>query len=112
MEAKAWAPSRWSPVKIQRTVRHAYGCALVDLYLVLGPHDGAIAAAQLRCELASEQSRVQLAALGIRTLGDLLDLPNDPMERAQVIANITRKPVTVITEKIIDGPRRVTSSET
>lgn len=74
-ESGKWAPSQWTERRVASTVTHAYKYAELDLYLILGDHAGALAAAQIRADMASEQSADQLRARGHKTIGELASAP-------------------------------------
>ena len=70
MEAKAWAPSRWSPDKIGRYMRDVHKHALAAFVLSHGVFDGNLLMGQLMAEYASFQSMLELSRLGVQTIGD------------------------------------------
>lgn len=70
LESKQWVPSRWSQERRAKVLRRVYACAIIDLVEMLGPHNGMIAAAELKAAMESELSRAQLLLRGIKTLGD------------------------------------------
>ncbi len=70
MEAKAWAPSRWSPAKVGRYASDVHKHALAALVLSHGVFDGNLLMGQLMAEYASFQSMLELSRLGVQTIGD------------------------------------------
>lgn len=82
-ELKQWAPSRWSRAKIRLFLKHM-GSHVRDSYL------GGDITKQGVCE----------AMATIDSLISWFELPNEPVARAQAIANKAGRPVEVITLKL------------
>lgn len=84
-ESKQWAPSRWSPAKVRLFLKHMRDH-------VAKSYAGDDITTQGLCEAWST----------IDSLLKYLALPNEPVARAQAVANITGRPVEVITLKLWD----------
>ena len=68
-ESTRWNPSHWTGHKVRLFTNRVLRCAWRELELMVGPSQGALALAELRADLSSESSRVQLEQRGIKLLG-------------------------------------------
>ena len=69
-EERNWKPSRWKPEKLRRFLRHTHKYTVWCVCQLLGEYNGNLIAAQLQAEWKGQYSAAQLAARGVRTIGD------------------------------------------
>lgn len=68
-ESRNWRPGRWAEETIRRHVKRVYRTAERELAIIVGPHLGNILTAEFLAGMESEQTKVELRKLGIKTRG-------------------------------------------
>ena len=85
-EAKQWAPSRWSPDKIRLLLKH------MRMHVLRVPTND---------DYDLEGAGSALMSIDIALSWLTWGLPNDPIERAKHLANLTGNTITVVTLKVL-----------
>jgi hypothetical protein len=69
-ESAPWAPSRWSPEKVRRFVRHVKTAAVKEAKRFVGPYDAGVIGAEIIAQCDEIQSVACLRSLGAKLIGD------------------------------------------
>ena len=69
IESKTWNPSKWTERAIRNCVKRIYKAAERDLHDLCGPHMGNLLFCEMVAELKSQQSKMELHRLGVKTIG-------------------------------------------
>lgn len=67
-ELRQWAPSRWSPFRLEAFTRHVHMYTEEFLCDFLGWYEGNMLAAELRNARLAAESKAALAAAGVATM--------------------------------------------